>query len=123
MKQSQLKQAHADELLRRYVEIGVEQDDAMLEDDNRRYNRLFKEKIAIDAELRSREGDQRRLLMRFYDHPNWQVRLNAAYATLAVAPIEARRQFEQIAASNHYPQAADARSCLGSLDDGTFKPK
>jgi hypothetical protein len=108
-------------LLNRYAEIGVEQDEA--EFDDKKFNRLFREMVAVEEELKSRDGDQRRLLMQFYDHPNLQVRLNAAKATLAVAPAEARHQLEAIRSSKIYPQAADAGMVIRMLDSSVFKPE
>jgi hypothetical protein len=52
-----------------------------------------------------------------------QVRLNAAKATLAVAPHAARQTIEAIAASTWPPQCYAARMCLAALDEGVFKPK
>jgi hypothetical protein len=60
--------------------------------------------------------------MRLYDHPNVQVRLNAANATLAVAPQEARNLLEKIANSNLFPQAGDAGMALVGLKRGSYKP-
>jgi hypothetical protein len=57
-----------------------------------------------------------------FEHPNMQVRLNAAKATLAVAPKAARQALEAIAASRHHPQAGDAGMSLWNLDEGVFKP-
>src|SRR5581483_2704952 len=45
-----------------------------------RFNRLFDRKRAIQDELKARRGDQRRALLTLFDHPNAQVRLNAAEA-------------------------------------------
>jgi hypothetical protein len=73
-------------------------------------------------ELRVRKGDQRRALLALYDHPSVQVRLKAAKATLAVAPLEARAALEAIRASNWQPQALDAGMSLRNLDNGVFKP-
>ena len=56
-------------------------------------------------------------------YPNMQVRLNAAKATLAVAPQAARQAVEAIAASTWPPQCYAARMCLAALDEGVFKPK
>jgi len=61
--------------------------------------------------------------MRLFDHDNFQVRLNAAKRTLAVAPMEARRVIQWIFDSKIYPQAGDVGMCLSNLDDGTFKPE
>jgi len=76
----------------------------------------------VEAELKSRASDQRRALMTLYEHPSAQVRLNAAKATLAVAPVEAREQLEAIANSGDFPQYGHAGMSLDALDRGIFKP-
>jgi hypothetical protein len=62
------------------------------------------------------------LLVSLFDHDNVQVRLNAAKATLAVAPQAARQMLETIAGASKGPQGGDAGMCLVSLDRGIFKP-
>jgi hypothetical protein len=109
-------------LVDRFAEIGVTQDEPLLESQIAKFSRLFDAKIAITEELRSRDGDQRRALTALFRHPNMQVRLNAAKATPAGAPQKARDVLEQIAASNHYPQCGDAGMSLWNLDRGVFKP-
>lgn len=121
MKQNKTKQMTAEQLQRRYEEIGLEQDGAILNNENAKFKKLFEEMESIEAELKAR--GQRQTLMEFYDHPNMQVRLNAAKATLAIAPIEARRQLEAIKASRHFPQAGDAGMSLRNLERGIFKPE
>jgi uncharacterized protein DUF2019 len=79
--------------------------------------------FAIGGELKRRPGDQRRALLPLYDHPNIEVRLRAAKRTLAVAPVEARRMIESIAASRWFPHAGDAGMCLELLDRGIFVPE
>jgi hypothetical protein len=69
-----------------------------------------------------REGDQRRTLLNLYNHPNMNVRVKAAKATLAVSPKGARQLLEEIQASKWQPQALDAGMCLWALDQGIFKP-
>lgn len=76
----------------------------------------------MEAELKARNGDQRRALLELYDHPNAQVRLKATKATLAVAPEAARHMLETIAASNDFPQAGEAGMSIRNLDAGIFKP-
>ncbi|WP_011581375.1 MULTISPECIES: DUF2019 domain-containing protein [Chelativorans] len=112
----------SEHLVMRFAEIGIEQDNALLRNEIGSFNKLYDEKAAILAELKSREGDQRTLLLRLYSHPNMQVRLNAAKATLAIEPNEARKQLEAIAASGQGPQAGDAGMSLWTLDEGIFKP-
>jgi hypothetical protein len=78
--------------------------------------------VAIKDELKMRHGDQRRELLSLYDHPNVQVRLNAAKVTLAVAPEPAREVLQAISDSLEYPQAGDAGMSLWNLEQGIFKP-
>lgn len=77
---------------------------------------------AVEQELQARPGDQRRALLALYTHSNAQVRLQAAGATLAVAPAVARDLIETIASSREFPQAGDAGMTLWNLDRGVFKP-
>ncbi|WP_041802624.1 DUF2019 domain-containing protein [Rhodopseudomonas palustris] len=109
-------------LVKRLVEIGVAQDAALLGAEYAKFNRLFDRMQQVSAELKRRDGDQRRALLALYDHPNMQVRLKAAKHTLAVAPVEARQQLEAIAGSKWFPQAGDAGMSLWNLDRGVFKP-
>jgi len=122
MKSTRLTQLTVEHLVARFAEIGSAQDDALLYDEIAKFNRLYREKTSVLEELRSRDGDQRRALLRLYDHPNIQVRLNAAKATLAVAPEAARRLLEDIATRKDVPQGGDAGMSLWNLDRGVFKP-
>lgn len=111
-----------DDLVARFAEITREQDKALLTGQTAKFNRLFADMKAVHDELKGRPGDQRRALMRLYEFPNMQVRLQAAKLTLAVAPAEARSQLQAIADSKWFPQAGDAGMSLSNLDDGIFKP-
>jgi hypothetical protein len=122
MKRVQLTDMTVADLVERFAQIGVAQDQALLSGDIGKFNRLFDRMGDVSNELKSRQGDQRRALMVLYNYPNMQVRLKAAKHTLAVAPVEARRQIETIAASNWMPQAGDAGMSLWNLDRGVYKP-
>jgi hypothetical protein len=87
-----------------------------------KFNGLFRQMRDVDMELRTRGKDARLVLLRLYDHPNLQVRLQAAKGTLGVAPVEARRVIEAISQSDRFPQAGEAGMTLEALDDGIFKP-
>jgi len=123
MKRERLEDLTVAQLVERYVEAGIDEDKAELHDDLPKRNRLCSQMFAIADELKSRTGDQRRALLALYTHPNMEVRLMAAKATLAVAPQEARQLIEWIAASSCRPQCGDAGMCLWALDEGIFKPK
>jgi hypothetical protein len=111
-----------DELVQYFASLALEQDDALLDSNISRVNRLFRKLQDVSAELKAREGDQRRALLKLYDHPNAQVRLKATKATLAVEPVAGRRMLETIAESREYPQAGEAGMSIYNLDAGIFKP-
>ncbi|HEY6994169.1 MAG TPA: DUF2019 domain-containing protein [Xanthobacteraceae bacterium] len=122
MKSSKLQSMTVDQLVQRFTAIALDQDKALLRREYARFNRLFDEMEAIEGELKERDGDQRRALLRLYDHPNAQVRVKAVKATLAVAPQPALRQLKAIAESREYPQAGEAGMSLLNLERGIFKP-
>jgi hypothetical protein len=112
-----------EELADLFLLFSIEQDEAERNDELARYNRLFSREHAVTDELKGRHGDQRRVLTRFYDHPNFKVRLNAAHATLAIMPEQARAVFEIIAQSGRQDYARSASETLRNLDSGFYKPK
>jgi hypothetical protein len=122
MKRSRLKEMTDAQLVDRFAEIALRQDEALLGDEFAVFNRLYDLMDEVTDELKSRPGDQRSRLVGLYDHPNGQVRLKAAVRTLAVAPMTARGVLEAIVTSRKFPQAGDAGMLLAGLDDGTFKP-
>jgi hypothetical protein len=122
MKQQELGSLTVEQLLERFVALGVDQDSAENGDDMPSVKRLFWLIDAVVTELKNRPGDQRRVLTSLYNDPNMNERLKAAKATLAVAPKAARQAIEAIAASTWPPQCYDARMCLSMLDEGVFKP-
>ncbi len=118
-----LKAMSVDELVGRFRDFALEQDDALLCGEQRRVNASFWKLEDIAEELRSRAGDQRTALMALYDHPNAQVRVKAIKSTLAVAPEKARRALEKLANSKEYPASGEAGMSVWALDEGIFKPK
>ncbi|PZU94600.1 MAG: hypothetical protein DI527_03235 [Chelatococcus sp.] len=110
------------EIVRLFEQLCIEQYDAMEGDEIARTNRLVWRVHALEQELKSRPGDQRRVLMQLFGHPNMQVRLSAARANLAVDYIAARRELQAIVDEKWYPQAGDAGMTLHHLDTGFFRP-
>jgi hypothetical protein len=110
------------QLVTHFAKIAMEQDEALLRNEVALFNKLYSKMDEVDKELKSRPGDQRRLLLSLFDHANVQVRLKAATRTLAVAPEAARRMIETIARSRKYPQAGHAGMIIDGLDRGEFKP-
>lgn len=121
MRRLDLETLTEEQLVERFAAIGVAQDDALWDYDKKKYARLFAQMQDIKKHLDQRFGDQRALLA-LYSHPNVQVRLMAAKATLAAAPEQARSAIEAIAESHLYPQAGDAGMCLLMLDSKLTSP-
>lgn len=122
MNDNRRKTIAASELVTLFAELGAKQDRATLEGDTRAFNALYDEVERVPRELKQRLGDERAKLAALYRHPVMQVRLNAAMATLLVAPDAARKVLETIRASGVYPPAANAAMILDGLTDGTFVP-
>ncbi len=122
MKRVKLEEMTIDELVERFAGIGIAQDQAELMGEIGKFNSLYRQMDATEKELRGRGREARLALLRLYDHPNMQVRLNAAKRTLGVAPEAARKVIQEICDSKWYPQAGDAGMTLSNLDRGVFKP-
>lgn len=118
-----LKAMTVGQLVDNFADMGVKQNKALLWDDLSEFTNLYWQIDAIRVELKGRPGDQRRALLTLFNHSNMQVRLNAAKATLAVAPDQARAMLERIKERRRGPQAGDAGMCLLNLDRGIFVPE
>jgi hypothetical protein len=114
--------ASVQELVARFLSIGLAQYDAAYTIDTKKYARLYAKMQAIENELKRRKGDQRRALLPLLGHPNVQVRMMAANALLAISPDLARKALESVRAAKIFPQAMDAGMMLRGLDDGSFVP-
>ncbi|MGU3496685.1 DUF2019 domain-containing protein [Xanthobacteraceae bacterium A53D] len=111
----------SEDLVHSFLDLSLKMkraDDAL---DNGAYNRAHKKLRDIQDELQRRSGDQRALLLPLLAHPDVQVRLNAAVATLALSS-EAEAAMRGIASLGYFSQAAAARGLLRSLDSGQWKP-
>ncbi len=122
MKLTNVESMTIDQLVDRFADIGIAQDEALLYDEHAKFRHLYSQMEEVDKELRARGTEARRALARLFDHPNMQVKLQAAKWSLGVLSKDARRVIESISESNWFPQAGDAGMTLDFLDDGTFKP-
>ena len=118
-----LDQATDDDLVDLFREITEWQYYASQMEQYRKYTKLYRDMESIEAELKRRKGDRRRLLTKLFDDRNPQVRLMAAGAALAVVPSAARAVLQALDESNEYPQAGDARGLLMAMDEGRYKPE
>jgi len=104
MKKVDLSNVTSDDLVQLFAENTREQDKALLLGQIAKYNRLFARMKEIHDELKARPGDQRRTLIKLFEFPNMQVRLQAAKLTKEVAPLEARAQLQAIVDSKWFPK-------------------
>jgi hypothetical protein len=116
MTDSGLQNMTVEDLVKHFAANGIAQSDALLYDEISKLNRLVRQMRSITEELKTRGTDAQLALLKLYNHPNVQVRLQAARKTLEVAPIAARSQIEAIAASKDFPQAGDAGMTISGLD-------
>ena len=116
------RQASVQELVERFVSIGLAQYEALYVVDVGRFNRLYREMEDVRNELKRREGDQRRALLALLEHPNLQVRMKAANSVLAISPQLARKALESVRDSGILPQSADAARMLDAVQNGSFVP-
>lgn len=111
-----------EELVAFFTTMAVDQNNALRRYETGKYNRLYHQMAKVTAELKSRDGDQRRALMPLYQHPNPTVRFKSAMATLALAPLEARRVLQTIKDRKEFPIAMYASQMLNALDEGRYTP-
>jgi hypothetical protein len=109
------------EIVGRLVENNISQGEAIEAFETTKYNRLYDQNARLLAELRARPGDGRHDLFPLYDHPNYQVRLNAAKWTYSLDTPRARAALENIRDSRWDPYAGDAGMTLSLIDEGVGK--
>jgi hypothetical protein len=120
MKRPRLENLTVDQLVERFTAIALDQDKALRSGKHAKFNLLFDEMERVNEELKSRAGDQRQRLIALHTHPNAQVRLKSAIATLALVPEASRRTLQVISDRNEYPQAAYARDMLSALAEKRY---
>jgi Domain of unknown function (DUF2019) len=103
-------------LLEKFIDLCLRQDKTYISGNTILYNKLFKQKRDIVAELASRPGDERRALLPLLHYDNPHVRLQAAKSAYPVSPGECRSCIEAIAAAKLPNQSLDAGMTLYFLD-------
>lgn len=119
---SEFAQLSEDQLVQEFVSVSLDQYQALRYRRTEQYNRLYDITEGIEKELKARVGDQRRRLVALYDHPNIQVRMKAAIATLAFDFEGARQVLQTIKDQQDFPFAAYAFGMLCALDEGRYVP-
>jgi len=121
-RQTKLEMARVEDLVAFFTSIAIKQNTAAENLRNSEYNRLYRLMEEVEAQLKSRDGDQRRALLPLYSHPNPTVRFKAAMATLALAPREAREVLQLIKDREEFPIAMNASEMLSANDEGRYIP-
>ena len=116
-----LQHLTVDELVRRFLELGLAQDESLLSGETRKHIRQIYAMRDVEWELKARPGDQRRALVALYGHRNAQVRVKAFTSTLAVESTALQR-LEELAVSGEHPQAGEAASRVRNIANGVFRP-
>ena len=117
-----LDQLAVAELVQGFLSTAFAQYDAERRSEIAKYNRLYRYINEIRDELKRREGDQRRALLPFLDHPNAQVRLMVANSLLTIVPDRAKKALEVVRDSRIVPQSVNAGFMLDRIEDGSFVP-
>ena len=126
MKQAKLEKMTTDQLVTRFAEIGIAQDQAELMGEIGKFNRLYRQMDATEKELRRRGREDVRHYFFVFDHPNMQVRLNAAKRTLALRlmRLDACSKLSPIRNGSHKPWMPECHSeisieeCSSQIDGG-----
>ena len=110
------------QLAYRFEALCLEQYSSIEREEFVAYGHRYKQIWAVIDELKSRPGDQRRLLQRFFSHRNNQVRITAAHANLAIDYDRARAVFQDVADNDFGAQKLDAGMTLSNHDRGIYRP-
>jgi 5-bromo-4-chloroindolyl phosphate hydrolysis protein len=122
IKRTQLNDLTTQQLVERFLQIALQQYDALQKGKTADHNRLYDIMEDVKSELKQRPGDQRNALLPLLDHTNAQVRLKAAYTLLAISPIRAKKALETVRDSRIAPQSVNAGFMLEALADGSYVP-
>lgn len=112
-----------EELLERFEEICLVEDETYSQPDEEganKYNECEDSLWAVHAELKLRGLDARRALLRLYSNPNHQVQLQAALFSYSFAPELARRLLENLRDAKLADASLKAASELRDIDAGVF---
>lgn len=117
MKTARIEDLTVLELVGRFENVVLALDKALAEFRSVSFcNKLIEQINAIQAELKSRPGDQRHELVSLLKSSNLQVKVNTARAVLSIAYEEARSTLEFVKALGVYPEAANAAETLSYLE-------
>ncbi len=120
-KLGKLQKLSTDQLVALFIDVSLEMKRADDWLENAAYNRAYDKLDKVMAELQVRSGDERHALLPLLTHPDIQVRLNAAVATLTLSAA-ATEAMQGIASLGYCSQAFSAKRMLRAIEEGTWTP-
>lgn len=117
---ARIRKATTSALIERFIALAMKQNDETVRSSERK--KLYYLAGAIEAELKSRDGDQRRALRPLLKHADPGVRLRAASALLALDRRNAVAVLEQVRDEEDFPADAQARGLLLAMSEGRYRP-
>jgi hypothetical protein len=117
MSELNYSQMTLDELLRRFEDACLRQYDTWITDDIEQFNADYRILVAVKDELKARDPQARRFLLRLLIHENPQVRLQAAKFVYPAAPEEAKACLQEIRKAKLPDQSLDAGMTLRGLEE------
>ena len=111
-----------DELISLFVSLSEQQYPLTLNDEVKLGSRLVKRQDEIGKELRQRGIEARLELTKLFDHPNIQVRMNAAKRSLGIAREPALNALRKIVKEDFGAFRLSAGMTVALVEDGTITP-
>ncbi len=111
-----------EKLIALFASSSEQQYNMIIDDDIKKYNLLVEKQDEIVKELRKRGLEARLELTKLFNHPNIQVRLNAARRSIGVAREPALNVLRQIMKEDFGPFRLDAGMTVALVEDGTVTP-
>jgi hypothetical protein len=112
----------ADELVSLFASLGEQRYPLTLNDEIKLANRLIRQQNEITKELRRRGIEARLELTKLFNHPNIQVRMNAAKWSIGVAREPALNVLRQITKEDFGAFRLSAGMTVALVEDGTITP-
>lgn len=111
-----------DELITLFVSLSERQYPLTLNDEVKLATLLVRQQDEIGKELRRRGVEARLELTKLFDHPNIQVRMNAAKRSLGIARDPALNVLRQITKEDFGAFRLSAGMTIALVEDGTINP-
>ena len=122
MRKPQLKNSPTERLVEEFRRLSSEHGHALEAANARAANRKFPHLVAIIGELRSRDLDAQRQLLKLLADPEPSTRYWTATAVLDITPSEAEQVLEELVRTQRNTIGVSAHFALDRWREGTFNP-